>query len=205
MSGAALDLNAIRPAFADPMRDTQSTFRKLMEAVARPGSRAEFGPAVEPPAGLSTAAAAVALTLFDFETTVWLDPALRASEAEAWLRFHCGAPLVYEPAEASFALVADMAAAPALSAFNPGDAKYPDRSTTVLYQLPALDGGEAVALRGPGIQGETQIAPAGLPAGFWGQVQDNNIKFQFGADVLLVSGQALIAVPRSSRVRIQGV
>jgi alpha-D-ribose 1-methylphosphonate 5-triphosphate synthase subunit PhnH len=201
---AALDLDKIRPAFQDPVRDSQTVFRQVMDAVARPGSRADLGAAVEPPTGLDAAAAAVALTLFDFETPVWLDPALRRGEAEAWLRFHCGCPLVPDPAQAAFALVSDAKAAPALSAFNPGDAKYPDRSTTVIMQVEDLDRGQAVTLTGPGIKDRITVAPKGLPGGFWAQMQDNNSKFQFGVDVLIVSGQALIATPRSSHIQIQG-
>jgi alpha-D-ribose 1-methylphosphonate 5-triphosphate synthase subunit PhnH len=201
---AALDLDKIRPGFRDPVRDSQTTFRQLMEAVARPGTRRDLGPAVDPPAGLSTAAAAAALTLFDFETPVWLDPALRGAEAEAWLRFHCGCPLTGEAKEAAFALVVDMAGAPPLYAFNLGDAKYPDRSTTVILQVPSLDDGETVILTGPGVKDQAVVAAQGLPQGFWGQLQDNNAQFQFGVDVLLVSRQALIALPRSSRIQIQG-
>ncbi|MGA0601323.1 phosphonate C-P lyase system protein PhnH [Caulobacter sp. KR2-114] len=202
---AALDLDKIRPAFADPVRESQLAFRRIMDAVARPGTRADFGLAAAPPAGLDVAAATLALTLFDFETPVWLDPALRAGEAQTWVRFHCGCPLTPDPAQAAFAVVTDIAAAPPLAAFNPGDAKYPDRSTTVILQVEELDGGEAVALSGPGIQDHVIVAPRGLPAGFWGQMQENNARFQFGVDVLLVCGPALIAVPRSSQIQIQGV
>jgi alpha-D-ribose 1-methylphosphonate 5-triphosphate synthase subunit PhnH len=201
---AALELDKIRPAFADPVRQSQAAFRKIMEAVARPGTRAEFEGVVHPPAGLGAAAAAVALTLLDFETLVWLDPALRGGEAEAWVRFHCGCPLTTEAAHAAFAIVTDVAAAPRLDAFNPGDARYPDRSTTVILQVEGLDGGEPVALTGPGIEDRAVSAPRGLPPGFWAQLQDNNAKFQFGVDVLLVSGPALTAVPRSSQIQIQG-
>jgi alpha-D-ribose 1-methylphosphonate 5-triphosphate synthase subunit PhnH len=201
---AALELDKIRPAFADPVRESQLAFRKIMDAVARPGSRANFGRAVEPPAGLGVAAATVALTLFDFETPVWLEPALRVGEAETWVRFHCGCPLVDDPAAAAFAIVTDAAAAPPLGAFNLGDARYPDRSTTVILQVESLDGGPGAILTGPGIEREALVAPRGLPDGFWGQMQDNNAKFQFGVDALLVSGPALVAVPRSSQIQIQG-
>ncbi len=201
---AALELDKIRPAFADPVRESQMAFRKIMEAVARPGTRADFGRAVEPPAGLGVAAATVALTLFDFETLVWLDPALRGSEAEAWVRFHCGCPLTTNAAEAAFAVVTDAAAAPSLDSFNLGDARYPDRSTTVILQVESLDEGEAVLLSGPGIKDAVAVAPAGLPEGFWDQLRDNNAKFQFGVDVLVVSGAALTAVPRSTQIQIQG-
>jgi alpha-D-ribose 1-methylphosphonate 5-triphosphate synthase subunit PhnH len=201
---AALELDKIRPAFADPVRESQLAFRRVMDAVARPGTRADFGAAVEPPAGLGVAAATVALTLFDFETPVWLEPALRGGEAETWARFHCGCPLVTDPAAAAFALVTDAAAAPALSAFNLGDARYPDRSTTVILQVEGLDGGTPVTLSGPGIKDQVVVAPKGLPEGFWGQMQDNNAKYQFGVDVLLAHGPALIAVPRSAQIQIQG-
>jgi alpha-D-ribose 1-methylphosphonate 5-triphosphate synthase subunit PhnH len=201
---AALQLDKIRPAFVDPVRESQLAFRRVMDAVARPGTRADFGSAVEAPAGLGVAAATVALTLFDFETPVWLDPALRGGEAETWVRFHCGCPLVTDPAAAAFAVVTDVAAAPALSAFNLGDARYPDRSTTVILQVEGVDGGAPVTLTGPGIKDQVVVAPKGLPEGFWGQMQDNNAKYQFGVDVLLVAGPALIAVPRSAQIQIQG-
>jgi alpha-D-ribose 1-methylphosphonate 5-triphosphate synthase subunit PhnH len=202
---AALDLDKLRPAFADPVRESQLAFRKIMEAVARPGTRADFGAAIEPPAGLGVAAATVALTLFDFETLVWLEPGLRGGEAESWVRFHCGCPLTTDPAAAAFAIVTDVQAAPRLDAFNLGDAKYPDRSTTLILQVESLDGGEPATLSGPGIKDQAVVAPEGLPRGFWAQMQDNNGKFQFGVDVLLVCGPALTAVPRSSQIQIEGV
>ena len=201
---AALELDKIGPAFADPVRESQIAFRKIMEAVARPGTRADFGRAVQAPAGLGVAAATVALALLDFETSVWIDPALRGGEAEAWVRFHCGCPLTDNPAEAAFAIVTDAADAPALAAFNLGDARYPDRSTTLILQVESLDDGEAVGLVGPGIEDRVVVSPSGLPEGFWDQMRDNNAKFQFGVDVLMVSGPLLTAVPRSSQIQIQG-
>jgi alpha-D-ribose 1-methylphosphonate 5-triphosphate synthase subunit PhnH len=201
---APLELDRIRPGFADPVRESQAAFRALMDAVARPGTRADFGAALEPPAGLCVAAATVALALLDFETPVWLDPALRGAEAEAWVRFHCGCPLTADPGKAAFAIVTDMGAAPRLGAFNLGDARYPDRSTTVILQVESLDGGRPATLTGPGIKDRAVVAPRGLPEGFWAQMRDNNAKFQFGVDVLIVSGSALTAAPRSSRIEIEG-
>lgn len=199
----ALDLSRVRPGFPDPVRQSQAVFRQVMDAVARPGTPADLSPCPTPPAGLAAAAGAVALTLFDFETPVWLDPALGA-EAGDWLRFHCGCPLVTDPAQAAFAIVVDAPHAPPLAAFHQGDAKYPDRSTTVLLQVAALDGGEPVTLRGPGIRNEAKLAPTGLPGDFWDQVQTNHMQFQFGVDLLLVAGSELIGLPRSTRVEIEG-
>lgn len=201
---AILDLAAIAPAFPDPTRGSQAVFRKVMEAMARPGVIHDLGFAPDAPAGLDRAAGAIALTLFDFETQVWLDPRLRGGAAEGWIRFHCGTPLTQDPMAAAFALVTDLASAPALRDFNLGDAKYPDRSTTLVIQVPALEGGQPVVLTGPGIKTEMTLALSGLPDGFWAQVQDNNQKFQFGVDLIFVAGDRVTALPRSTRVTIKG-
>lgn len=156
----ALDLALIAPGFADAVADSQSVFRRVMDAVARPGTIENLAFAPEPPVGLDRAAGAVALTLFDFETPVWLDRNLDDGPAASWIRFHASCPLVDTPSEAAFAILTDVAAAPPLSAFNQGDAKYPDRSTTLVIQVPALIGGCAVVLEGPGVKGRATLAPA---------------------------------------------
>lgn len=201
---AVIDLAAIAPAFADPTRESQAVFRRIMDAMARPGTIQDLSFAPDAPDGLARAGAAVALTLFDFETAVWLDPAVRGGAAENWLRFHCGCPTITDPAQAAFALVTDLAQAPALADFDQGDAKYPDRSTTLVIQLPALTGGPEVVLAGPGIQGEGSLALPGLSESFWDQVQTNHAQFQFGVDLIFVAGDRLTALPRSTRVTIKG-
>lgn len=201
---AVIDLAAIAPAFSDPTRESQAVFRKVMDAVARPGTIQAVGFAPDAPEGLDRAAGAVALTLFDFETPLWLDPALQGGKTESWLRFHAGCPLTADPLTAAFALVTDIAAMPPLAAFNQGDAKYPDRSTTLVIQLPDMEGGPAVTLRGPGIKDEVSLALPGLPAGFWDQVQTNGAQFQFGVDLIFAAGDRLTALPRTTRVTLQG-
>ena len=70
--------------------------------------------------------------------------------------------------------------------------------------LPALIGGPTVTLKGPGIKDEASLALAGLPDGFWAQVQANHEKFQFGVDLIFAAGDRLTALPRSTRVTIKG-
>ena len=204
MHTSPLDLAEIAPGFADPTRDSQAVFRRVMDAVARPGTIQDLSFAPEPPAGLGRAAAAVALTLFDFETLVWLDPELRTGPAADWLRFHCACPFTDNPGEAAFAIVVDAQACPPLSSFNPGDAKYPDRSTTLIVQVPGLVGGRCATLEGPGIKGRTSLAPAGLEPGFWTQVQANHARFQFGVDLIFAAGDLVAGLPRSTRVTTKG-
>lgn len=205
LSAGALDLADIAPGFRDPTLGSQAVFRRLMDAMARPGLIQDVAFAPDPPKGLNRAAGAVGLTLLDFETPLWLAPAIRAGAAADWLRFHCACPLTDSGKAAAFAILADLAGAPPLSAFNPGDAKYPDRSTTVIVQLPALEGGPIVELEGPGIKGRRTFAPQGVPDGFWAQVQANHERFQFGVDLFFTAGDRVAALPRSTRVQLQGV
>ena len=60
--------------FADAVREAQAVFRTVMMALARPGTIGRIEARLTPPAPLTPELAAVALTLADHETPVWLDP-----------------------------------------------------------------------------------------------------------------------------------
>src|SRR5215467_15014654 len=101
-------------AFADPVLSAQATFRAILNAMARPGSVQPVGVTVSPPPPLNKGAAAVALTLCDQDTPVWLDTELRASASVCeWLGFHCGCPLVDDPVAAAFAFAGHSEKVPA--------------------------------------------------------------------------------------------
>ncbi len=191
---------ALEPGLADPVHGSQSCFRAVLAAMARPGTIVEIPPALagNPLAPLGPAAAAIALTLCDIDTPVWLDAALEATGD--YLRFHCGAPLAARPNEARFAFVAELSALPPLGAFALGSDEYPEQSTTLVIEAACLVGGTGVRLRGPGIQGEARLGIAGLPARFWEERQALAELFPRGVDVLFISGHRLAALPRSSLV-----
>ncbi len=190
----------IGAGFSDPVFQSQSAFRALLAALSEPGIPQTVAGGIAPPDGLHAATATALLTLADYETPIWLPPALRDGAAGAWLRFHCGATLVSEPGQAAFAIIDGADPAPLLSAFNPGTDQFPDRSTTIVVQCTALDGGEAVTLTGPGILGSRTVAPAGLRPGFWAEVAANNDAYPLGVDLLLSHGDAVLGLPRSTRI-----
>lgn len=188
--------------FRDPVHDTQACFRTIMNAMARPGTLQPIdADSLKPPAPLTPVAAAIALTLFDYDTPVWLDKQLAGSEAvKAFLRFHTGCPIVGEQVEAAFALAANPAGLIPLASFNQGSAEYPDRSTTVILSNQEFKGGQAVTLRGPGIETTVSFAASPVPPVFWDQVSANNLQFPRGIDLIFAGTNALAALPRSTRI-----
>ena len=191
----------------DPVHDAQACFRSVMNALARPGTEQPIAASgLTPPAPLTPAAAAIALTLFDYDTPVWLDRPLMASEpVKAFLRFHTGAPIVSEPVEAAFALVSDPAHLPSLASFNQGSAEYPDRSTTVILTGQEFGKSGTVTLSGPGIKETAVFATAPLPPVFWDQVIANSKLFPRGVDLVFAGKSKITALPRSTRVTVSEV
>ena len=190
----------IAPGFSHPVFQSQAAFRALLAALSEPGTLQQVAGEITPPEGLATATATALLTLADYETPVWLPEALRNGPAGAWLRFHCGAALVDNPADAAFAVIDGTADEPKLSAFNLGTDQFPDRSTTVIVQVTALKGGSALALSGPGILGSRNITPQSLRTGFIDELRENGALYPLGVDVLLVHGAGLIGLPRSTQI-----
>lgn len=199
-SGSA-DGTAPAPGLADPVFDAQRLFRGVLEALSRPGTVQRLPVAVAPPAPLTPWAGALALTLCDLDTPVWLDPVLNQPAVRAWLRFHAGCPMVEEPATAAFALIGDAAHLDDLSAFDIGPEEYPDRSTTVIAQVADLGAGaEGPPLRGPGIPGTARVTATGLASGFWTAWRDNGALYPQGVDVFLAAPDRLVGLPRSVMV-----
>ena len=84
-----------------------------------------------------------------------------------YLRFHTGAPLTPDAADSSFAVLAAGLDMPRLADFPQGTHEYPDRSATLVIQVPQVSEGGHVALRGPGIESTIEVTVAGMDAGFW--------------------------------------
>ena len=190
--------------FAAPVFNAQTIFHSVMHAMAEPGTVHEIEALAHPPAPLSGIAGAVALTLCDHDTAIWLDPTL-ASECAVhqWLSFHCGSHITTDMAEAQFAIVADTPHLPALSVFAQGSQEYPDRSTTIILQVDSLDNGETgLELRGPGILDVAALAPSPLPQGLVAQWRENNVPFPQGVDIIFAAPGALACLPRTTRIAI---
>jgi alpha-D-ribose 1-methylphosphonate 5-triphosphate synthase subunit PhnH len=195
-----LNNDALSGGFAEPVFHAQSVFKLMMDAMARPGTIQTVAPDAEPPAPLGIAAGAIALTLCDHDTPVWLSSGLAKSAIPQWLGFHTGASVTAEKAEARFAFVEAGAPLSSFGLFAFGTQEYPDRSTTLVIELPDLEGGRRLALMGPGIKTVNDIAPLGLPDAFLHLWTENRALFPRGIDIVLTSGSRFLCLPRTTKI-----
>src|SRR5215470_9933740 len=191
--------------FADKVLSAQSTFRSVMDAMARPGSVQQAIVTVGTPGSMMRGTAAIALTLFDHDTPIWLDPKMsETTEVAKWLKFHSGAPVVEDSSICSFALIGNGIALPDFSRFSFGTNEYPDRSTTLILQVDSLKHGSAFELRGPGIDGSAVLRAMIEPKDLFERLAINETLFPRGIDVVLVSGESIVAIPRTTRLVAKG-
>lgn len=186
-----MDSTALTGGFADAPVAAAHAFRAAMEAMARPGTIVTLTGAA-PPAPLSVAASALILTLCDPETPVWLASSHDVAAVRDWIAFHTGAPIV-TPDRAMFA-VGDWAGAQPLDRFPIGTPDYPDRSATLIVEMPALTATGA-RLTGPGIRDAAMLS---LPetAAF----RANAALFPLGLDFYFTCGDHAAALPRTTRI-----
>ncbi len=206
------------PGFSNPVDDTQAVFRAVLHAFSRPGIFVSL-PVLPPPipvTGFSQGMLALALTLCDSDTLLWLDNVADTPEVRHHLRFHCGSPFVTHLSEASFAFIAEPGDMPRLRAFNQGRSDFPDRSATLVINANLSEGSRRThELTGPGVKNGNQgfwqgFHVSGLPVRFWEEWEENNASYPLGVDILFVDTQTddadeplarLLGLPRTACVR----
>jgi alpha-D-ribose 1-methylphosphonate 5-triphosphate synthase subunit PhnH len=202
--GGMGDVRDVPLGFADPVDDAQIAFRAALRALSRPGEVVECkalvptrrcrrsgasgparrGPAPRPRTPLRPAS-----------------PPWARIEPARWLQFHTGAPTVARPDEAVFAVVAQDLVVPDLTRLNAGTDESPERSATLVFELPSFDGGGGTEWSGPGLREPKVMHLAGVSHAFWEQWQHNHAGFPSGVDVFFVCGQQLVGLPRTTSVQ----
>lgn len=185
------------PSFKDPVQDAQQTFRALLDALARPGI-AQKTVSLTSPEGLTPGCAAACLTLLDLETVVWLQPGI-PDAVQSWLVFHTGCRFTAQPQTADFAVIGNVETMPRLDEFSWGTAEYPEASTSLLLQLPSLQGPRSITLQGPGILDAITLQTP-LSADFWQQWQEMTATYPLGLDAWWFAGNQVLGLPRTARI-----
>ncbi len=186
-----MQTETLRGGFSNPALQSAAVFRGVMEAMARPGMLQSVQGAM-PPAPLSEAAGAVLLTLCDRETPLHLAQGFDTPDLRSWIAFHTGAPIV-GPSHCQFALGYWDNLMP-LSNYQVGTSEYPDRSATLIVEMPDLTQSGAT-LKGPGIKSKASLSlPCITP------FQENAAQFPLGVDFIFTCGETLAALPRTTEI-----
>ncbi|EGA64395.1 phosphonate C-P lyase system protein PhnH [Vibrio brasiliensis LMG 20546] len=163
---------------------------------------------------MHSAATQTLLTLADNTTQLWLSSSY-ASQKNLIdnLRFHCGVSIEPSQQKASFAVIAEQDLAEFSwgdATFSPGNEEYPDSSTTVIVELNALSiasestASQVLRLTGPGIKTHVEIDSGSMPTSLMTFLEQRQERYTFprGIDLLLVSGETLLAIPRTTKIEV---
>ncbi|MCZ8272947.1 MAG: phosphonate C-P lyase system protein PhnH [Microcystis sp. LE19-4.1E] len=184
--------------FQNPVLDQQATFRAVMQALAEPGRIVPAGAMVGEASPLGPVARAIALSLLDFEVKFHLSPSLIGAAGD--ITFHTGSRLADRADDAEFAFVDCAHDALDLARYAQGTPEYPDRSTTIILKVESLAGGPIYTIAGPGIPGARTLEIPGLPHDFVAQWSANAARSPLGVDLLFVTNEAVLGLPRSTRI-----
>lgn len=194
----------LAPGLANPVHDAQQVFRRLLDAMSRPGRLQTLGASIDPPRGLGVAAASVLLTVADPDLRVWFAPGDPAPAQADWLRFHTGARIVATAGEADWLVLSTKDALASLwSEAASGTDEAPHTSATLLLEVTSLAAGPGLRLTGPGIEHQHSLDVGGVAPAFWQERRAREHHFPRGADLVLTCGPRLAALPRSTRIALE--
>jgi alpha-D-ribose 1-methylphosphonate 5-triphosphate synthase subunit PhnH len=190
---------SVRPGFMNAVFDSQATFRSVMTAMAEPGTLQTLSAVLTEGPSLSPALTATALTLLDFEASVWIDHD-PTGERLRYLQFHTGVQHADTSQSATFAIIAKPLELPPLKAFAKGTLEYPDRATTLLVDVRDISTTRGWKLTGPGIRGSRRLLVEQLRSSLSTELAINHKSFPLGVDFIFCADSRLAALPRSTRV-----
>lgn len=195
--------NTLIRGFDDAVHDAQRAFRQVLKAMSEPGTAVRLD-CPESPAGMAPASFALCQSLLDSETALWRSNEFRRDAIGQNLRFHTGVRLTEKRGDATFAL-AYPSELDSLEGFSRGSAEYPETGTTLILQVElSEDGnrGQCLRLCGPGIETERRICIAGLEGTVLDYLLERPDPFPQGLDLMLVDGERLICIPRTTVVEV---
>jgi alpha-D-ribose 1-methylphosphonate 5-triphosphate synthase subunit PhnH len=178
------------PTFHASEARQHATFTALMWALSYPGRVQTL-----PTTGL-TAFAAIAEALVDLETSYYCaDPELATLLAQTGGRLLPIAQAAYQ-----FYPQLDEHTLESLTQAPIGSFADPEDGATLVLGCRS-GAGQRCVLRGPGIQGTSEMLIAGLPTAFW-ELRARSINYPLGWDCFLVAGDQLIGLPRTTIVEV---
>ncbi len=223
-------LDSLHLGFDDPVHGSQQVFRQLLKAMSEPGSVEEVtcidvdGSLID--AGFYKTSYAVGLSLLDSQTPIALSPSLDQTVVSNSLVFHCACPIFdltgsetnqksnkqQDKSEVEFLFLnaKEWKGLSKNKILSLGDLAYPERSTTIVVQVDAVDSDlldqentQKLSLSGPGIESTRDVYVAGLNGELICSIQENHNAFPLGYDFILAAPNAFLCLPRTCSVEVR--
>jgi alpha-D-ribose 1-methylphosphonate 5-triphosphate synthase subunit PhnH len=185
----------------------QRAFRRLLQAMSRPGSVYVLPPMSA--AGREPWGAMLLLleSLLDQEVSFAVIGGNGSEELQSLIagRTRCRSADV---GQADFLIVADGDSADEVLRAKRGTLQYPDTSATIVFGVQSLlfteDRQHIIALTGPGIRGEALLGPVkGLGSREMEHLKELNSDFPLGVDAVFIDTVGrILCIPRSTNIRI---
>jgi alpha-D-ribose 1-methylphosphonate 5-triphosphate synthase subunit PhnH len=151
----------------------------------------------------STSALQILDALLDGDVTLWCSDTVHP-HVPTWLRFHTGVGIHHQsPSVADFVLLSHPSELSLVPQFCTGSADEPEAGATVVVVAQDLLSGVPATLTGPGIESTRVCAPAGFTSEIWAVLQHQRVSFPRGVDVLVCCGNAVVGLPRSTRIALE--
>lgn len=188
----------------DTVHDLQHVYRKLIDAMSRPGTVQDIGSEIEKLGDFkgNEGALLVAMTVLDTEVTfhVFSEKQEEVSQLISQLTNAKQA----EAEEADFLFVLHDAAEGSLEAAirraKAGTLVNPHESATIIAWTSSLSDGNQIVLTGPGIKSET-AAKLSLGDEWMKAREEKNSEFPCGIDLIIIAGSSLLCLPRTTQIR----
>lgn len=199
-------------AFSDPVVGSQWVYRQLLKAMSEPGTILSLMDGNQTPTLYATdftndylypTTWSVAQALLDSDCCVHVSPRMSQQDFLQSLHFYTDAKVIEDAKKANFAFMTleelvgnnEMA-----SSFSSGSLIAPHESCTLIIQVSDIRNAVQLALQGPGIKTQKQLAITGVESQMIRFLQANNQLYPCGVDFIFCSPTHIVALPRSTVV-----
>jgi len=195
----------VREALYDPVFDAQVDFRKIMEAMARPGKIAELTHShIHPPISLHISSALVAFSLLNGDVSFHCNDL--PTEVSQYIKLNTAAKEAIV-SEADFILLNGEPVSEVIQQAKLGDIRYPEQSATCIIQVDTItseseEDATKLTLKGPGIEDTITCFIKGLDRQYLWDLKMQNEAYPLGLDVFCTDkNNKLIGIPRTCQLR----
>lgn len=197
----------IKEIYFDEVFDTQTAFRSIMQALARPGQlqKLDAMKKLNPPKPLNAATACIGLTLMSQDSLFHVEEQ-QFPQGKEYFSVNTSARFC-EISEAAFLYIQGQDSTATIAKAHTGLLEYPETSATVIIDVMAMSEepmADALALnmQGPGVLDEKTVFIKGINPEILGMIQAKNGEYPLGIDVFMTDKKnQVLGIPRTNQFK----